>query len=212
MTDDKKSLKRFFQRNEPINVWKWAFLVLLALVLGSSIWLYTRIATPVNTIHETQTEQTKKTVSFEVASNKEEINAVVAHALNEFIEDGDIRYEVVLNDEAELIGTFQVFGHDVHFYLYLTPYVTENGNVQLKATKLSIGDLDLPITSVMNFIKKQYKVPDWVQVDSKKQLILLNLDEYKLSNGLTISAKKIDLKNDDIRFELSLPLKEIKKK
>ena len=88
----------------------------------------------------------------------------------------------------------------------------ENGNVQLKATNISIGKLNLPIGYVMNLIAKQYNLPKWVQIDSKKQLIVLNLDEYKLENGLKIKAKKFDLKNDDIRFSVYLPLEELVKK
>ncbi|MGX7419278.1 YpmS family protein [Carnobacterium gallinarum] len=211
MAEEKKKFLSSLKPKGPVNPWKWICLGLIALLLGVGIWGYSKVITPVNTIQDTKTQQVKQTVSFEVASKKAEINQLVAHSLNEFIEAGDIEYQFILNDEAELIGTFQVFGHDVQFYLYLAPYVTENGNVQLKATSLSIGQLDLPITYVMNFIAKQYKLPDWVQVDSKKQLILLNLNEYKLSNGMIITAKKIDLKTDDIRFNISLPLKEIKK-
>ena len=63
----------------------------------------------------------------------------------------------------------------------------------------------------MNLLAKQLKIPEWVQIDSKKQLIVLNLNEYKTDTGMTIKAKKFDLKNDDIRFTISVPLKEIKK-
>lgn len=193
------------------NPWKWAFLGLIAIILGLGIWGFTKITVPVNTITDTTASKNQKDVSFEVAAEKAEINRLVAHSLNEFIEDDGIKYELVLNDEAELIGTFKLFGHDVQFYLYLLPYVMENGNVQLKATNLSVGELNLPITSVMNLLAKQLKIPEWVQIDSKKQLIVLNLNEYKTDTGMTIKAKKFDLKNDDIRFTISVPLKEIKK-
>ncbi|MDT1997375.1 hypothetical protein CKN82_09850 [Carnobacterium divergens] len=209
MVEETKQRKQF---KRPINPWKWAFLILIAILLGIGIWGGTKIFVPVNTVTEQKKVQKTEDVSFEVSTHKKEVNEIVAHGIDRFIEKGDIQYQLVFNEQAEVIGTFKLFNHDVHFYLYLDPFVMENGNVQLKATNLSIGKLNLPIGYVMNLISKQYNLPKWVQIDSKKQLIVLNLDEYKLENGLKIKAKKFDLKNDDIRFSVYLPLEELVKK
>lgn len=209
MVEETKQRKQFKRPNNP---WKWSFLILVAVLLGFSIWGGTKIFVPVNTVAEQKKAQKTEDVSFEVSTHKQEVNEIVAHGIDRFIKKGDIQYQLVFNEQAEVIGTFKLFNHDVHFYLYLDPFVMENGNVQLKATNISIGKLNLPIGYVMNLIAKQYNLPKWVQIDSKKQLIVLNLDEYKLENGLKIKAKKFDLKNDDIRFSVYLPLEELVKK
>ncbi|HFF8691287.1 TPA: YpmS family protein, partial [Enterococcus faecium] len=110
-----------------------------------------------------------------------------------------------LENEALLNGTFEVLGFPIDFYLYFDPYVMENGNVQLKARSLSIGTLSLPIKDVMNMIKRNYKLPDWIEVNTDDLTIMLRLDQFRMQNGMYIKADKIDLVNDDIRFSLYLP-------
>lgn len=104
-----------------------------------------------------------------------------------------------------LNGTFEVLGFPINFYLYFDPYVMENGNVQLKARSLSIGTLSLPIKDVMNMIKRNYKLPDWIEINTDELTIMLRLDQFRMQNGMYIKANKIDLVNDDIRFSLYLP-------
>ena len=52
------------------NPWKWAFLGLIAIILGLGIWGFTKITVPVNTITDTTASKNKKDVSFEVAAEK----------------------------------------------------------------------------------------------------------------------------------------------
>ncbi|ROY09552.1 DUF2140 family protein, partial [Enterococcus faecium] len=140
-----------------------------------------------------------------INSNKEKVNQIISFFLSEYQKDSDIEYKFYLENEALLNGTFEVLGFPIDFYLYFDPYVMENGNVQLKARSLSIGTLSLPIKDVMNMIKRNYKLPDWIEVNTDDLTIMLRLDQFRMQNGMYIKADKIDLVNDDIRFSLYLP-------
>ncbi|MGY3778145.1 YpmS family protein [Isobaculum melis] len=209
MEESRRTLKQK-KRKDPTkkrNKWKIAFLFLVGILLIVTLWIGVSVFSKPATKDQSDLILKDATqVPFEIAANKVDINTVVAHYLEDFTKDSEIKYSLILDEQAELTGTFQIFGHDVSFSLFFDPYVTEDGNVQLKATHLAVGDLDLPISYVMNFVAKNYKIPSWVTVDSKEKTILLRLDKFSFNSGTQISAEKIDLKNNDIRLKVYLPL------
>ncbi|MDA9461780.1 YpmS family protein [Enterococcus mundtii] len=189
------------------NYWKYAFLILLGLIIGSTIFLGTRIFAnrepdlpEVPAITERQGDPV-----LTINTQKEKVNQLISFFLTDFQEGQDIKYKFYLENEALLNGTFEVLGFPIDFYLYFDPYVMENGNVQLKAKSLSIGTLNLPIRDVMNMIKRNYKLPEWIEINTDDLTIMLRLDQFRMQNGMYIKADKIDLVNDDIRFSLYLP-------
>ena len=188
-------------KTKKTNYWKFAFLILLGVVLGSTVFLGSRIFAnrePELPEIPALTERQGDPV-LTINSNKEKVNPIISFFLSE------IEYKFYLENEALLNGTFEVLGFPIDFYLYFDPYVMENGNVQLKARSLSIGTLSLPIKDVMNMIKRNYKLPDWIEVNTDDLTIMLRLDQFRMQNGMYIKADKIDLVNDDIRFSLYLP-------
>src|SRR5699024_3605967 len=122
---------------------------------------------------------------------------------NQFLkEEGagkNIQYELLIRDKVRLIGDLEIFGIAVPFELDLDPYVMEDGNLQLKATALSLGNLKLPISFVMSQIQKQLELPEWVTVHSEAKYLVLHLNEFELSSGIHFSMEHINLPENDIR-------------
>ena len=104
-----------------------------------------------------------------------------------------------------LTGEFEILTFPVTFYLYFDPYVMENGNVQLRAKSLSIGTLNLPVSEVMKMVKRNFKFPEWIEVNSEEQNIMIRLDKFQMGNGLFMKANRINLLDDEIQFSLYLP-------
>ncbi len=190
------------------NPWKLAFLVLIGLLLGASIFLISRMTTgrEPNYQGREETVSSEQEATFQVQLKKQQVNQIISYYLNDFLKDSGVQYDFYLEDRALLNGTFKVLGYDMQFYLYFDPYVTEEGNIQLKATSISIGSLPLPISEIMKYVAKDFDVPKWVEVLPKEQTIILHLDEFKLQNGMFVKAEKINLIDDDIRFNVYLPI------
>ncbi|MGM0212602.1 YpmS family protein [Enterococcus sp. AZ109] len=190
-----------------MNAWKIAFLVLVGILVGSGIFLTTRVLSTRETNLPPSSETTIPEGSPVLTMNmdKKKLNTVMEYFLTEYQKDSDIKYEFYLENQALLKGQFSLLGADINFYLYFDPYVMDNGNVQLRARDLSIGTLNLPVSEVMSMIVRSYKFPDWVEVSPKDQTIELKLDQFKMKNGMFIKADHIDLVGDDIQFGLYLP-------
>ena len=189
---------------KPLNWWKWLFIALVAILLGSGAYLGVKLTTPPPA--DTSSEQLiKRDPTFAINLKKLQVNAVISYYLNHYLKDSKIKYEFDLDDQAILKGKFKLLGYPVPFSIYFDPYVKENGDVQLKARRMAIGSLSVPIKTVMNYIGNSYKFPKWVVLDSKQKTILLKLNQFKMKNGMQIKATRIDLPNDKIDLNVYIP-------
>lgn len=143
-----------------------------------------------------------KSPSLFVAAKKKDLNVLI----NEFIEkenaNGPIDYKVWLEEEVELYGTLPIFNNEVEMKLTFQPKALKNGDIVLTQNTISIGKLELPTRYVMNFIRKNYHFPKWVEIFPNEHLIYIHLSDIELKNQLSIHAETFDLKNDDISFSL----------
>lgn len=195
------------------NLWKMAFFILLAVVIGFTALVYTRVTTTRTTYDANAPKVAHKNEPvLDVVLKKGQINNIVEFFFADAVKESGMDYQFTLGSDAMLDGTFQLLGHDTHFYLYFEPYVLNDGNVQLKAKHLSVGSLNVPIPAMINYISRSMDFPEWVEIDADKQLITLHLDQFTLENGMGIRANKINLIDDEISFSLFLPTKESKKK
>ncbi|MGE7367228.1 YpmS family protein [Desemzia incerta] len=195
------------QTKAPINYWKWAFLTLAAVLLGAGIWLVQQLQVqPASQeiVNETAVD-TSDVMTFSVSARKEEVTQLMNQYIEEEVAGSNVNYEVLLDETFQLAGSFQLFGFEVPFNLFMDPYVTENGNIQLKANELSLGRLNLPISFAMNQIGSQLSIPDWVVINGENETITFNLNEFQLESGMFFSAERIDLVENDILVNVHVP-------
>lgn len=204
--EEKPAPKKTFSWKD-LNKWKVAFFVLIGMVVGSTFFLFTRIAEKRDFAKHDIPALVEREGNpvLNIRSNKEQINSLIDFYLDEYQKDSDVKYDFRLENEALLTGEFKILGFPVTFYLYFDPYVMDNGNVQLKAKSLSIGTLGVPITEVMKMIQRNYDMPKWIEIDPKEETVMLRLDQFRMQNGLFLKADKINLVDDEIQVSLYLP-------
>ena len=190
------------------NKWKIGFLLLFGINLLFAIVMLSLVMFPSNG------PQTSKLnvpmgehVSFHVKSNKNDLNKLINHYLKEEAADSPIDYQIILGKEVELYGTLPFFSEELNMKLTFEPKALENGDLVLKQKSMTIGSLHLPISYVLNFISENYKIPKGVDIRPKDKLIYVNMKQLKLKSDIKIKADKFDLKKDEIRFTILVPVK-----
>lgn len=190
-----------------VNRWKVAFLVFLAVVIGSGVFLGSRLFADreINYQKSPEIVQRDGEPVLSVNANKKQVNQLIDFYLDDFQKGQEVKYDFVLENEAMLSGEFSVLGFPMKFYLYFDPYVMENGNVQLRAKSMSIGTFGLPMEEVMRITKRSFKFPEWIEMDPDEKTVMVRLDQFRMQNGLFIRANKINLVDDEIQASLYLP-------
>ncbi|MGX6977771.1 YpmS family protein [Vagococcus elongatus] len=189
------------------NFWQYAFLTLVGIILAFVIIIGVRVTGTREVEFKKAQEQLvlPDDPSFQVSTNKAQLNKVISFYLNDFLKDSGVQYTFYLENQALLNGTFKVLGYPMEFFLYFEPYVMQDGNIQLKAKNVSIGSLGLPVSQVMNQVAG-FDMPKWVEIDPKKEQIILHLDQLVIGNNIHLRADRINLVDDDIRMSVYLDL------
>ena len=133
----------------------------------------------------------KSNKNFDVSLNKTQLNSLASFYLKKIQKDQKMKYKFSIKDQAILGGSTKVLGVNVNFALALKPVLLKNGNVRLDAKSLSVGSLRLPISFVMNYAAKNYKLPDWIALNSKKKTITMDLRHMGGNDSLSYKAKTI---------------------
>lgn len=190
-----------------LNPWKAAFLFLVAVLIGGFLLLFTRLTQERENVSQIIAETVVREGDpvITINSNKEQVNRFVDFYLADLQKDAEQHYQFVLKNEALLTGEFDLLGFPVSFYLYFDPFVMANGNIQLKAKSLSIGALGLPINQVLKMIQNNSKIPEWIDIQPKEEMIILRLDQFELKNGMFFRADKINLVDNEIQLNVYLP-------
>ena len=189
--------------------WKWAFAILLGLVLGFIVFVWFQVTTPSSDQKQIATQTTQKQGQYanvNVVLNKEQLSAAVNYYLQQNQKKGAIKYRFVLDKSAILMGTTKILGKDVSFTLYATPQLDDSGNLVLKTKSVAIGSLNAPPSFVLGYIKNNYDLGKWTKINASKATITLDLNQLTKKQGIKIQGEKFDLKQDDLQFKVAFPL------
>lgn len=199
MTETRQQTKR------PHNWWKWAFIILVVLIIGTAGFVAHQVSAPVET--QTTTAPLKASnSSFEVKLNSAQVNALADNYLTKLQQGEKTKYQFIVGKKyATITGATNFLGFRLNFALNFIPKRLSNGNVILNAKGLSVGRLNIPIKYVMGYIKNHYKLPQWVSLNQKKRTILLDLNQYSKHRNLHYTAETIDMKQGTFKFLVTVP-------
>ncbi|KHD45203.1 YpmS family protein [Streptococcus hongkongensis] len=185
------------------NKWKLACLFLIAFNFALVLVIGSRLIQ----VREPNSQKLVSTVSNSVkvgtiSTNRSQINKTVASYLQDY-QKKDLIYKIYTTSSAIIFeGKYQFLGYEVPLYIYFQPIALEDGSLQLQVSSISAGTLPLPESEVLQYIKSTYKLPSFVTVNSKKSSIIVNLQEIKNGAGIYLKAKKVDLINNQITFDI----------
>ena len=197
------------KQRKKVNVWKWAFIVLAAFLVGFTLFIFKQ-ATTQNTVQKDVSSTAKSNssnhTSVNVSMDKKQLNGTINYYLKQQQKGQKIKYRFYVGNAAILMGTTKILGQNVSFSLYTTPTVTKDGNIRLYAKSVAIGSLNAPTSFILSYVKNNYSLGNGITINSKKETITLNLSKMTNKQKITVKAQKIDLKNDDFRFKVDIPL------
>jgi uncharacterized protein YpmS len=189
------------------NKWKRGFFLLLGLNGLIVIILLSMILMPAGGKEKIQgTNPNNNNVSFEVKSNKADLNRLINQYLKKEVAGSPIEYTIRLQDEVELYGTLPFFSQELDLKLTFEPEALANGDLVLKQKSIAVGSLHLPVSYVLKFIEENYKLPKGVDIQPNDKRIYVYLQQLKLKSDVKIKANKFDLIKDDITFTILVPV------
>lgn len=189
------------------NWWKWAFFVLLALILITIGTIWHAVYVPSTTAQTVETTKpVKSQASFYVELNRKQVNAIVNSYLTQLQKGQSVKYRFVIGKKyGTVTGRAKLLNVPVQFAVNFIPEKLSDGNVMLHARGMEIGRLNLPMKFVLGYIANHYKMPKWVTINANKKTVLLDLNKYSKHKTMHYSADNINMSTGTFRFLISIP-------
>ncbi|MBS4199432.1 YpmS family protein [Bacillus sp. FJAT-49732] len=189
------------------NIWKLLFMTLLSLnilfLLGIGILIF--LAVDQEPVPEKKVS-TSNMSEFLIRTEKQDLNKLINHYIEKEGLDGPIHYSVLLTDEVELYGEVQVFSQSMYLKMTFEPVALDNGDLILKQKSLSLGDVKLPVSYILKFIRDAYKLPNWVIIQPNDKQIYVSLQQMKLKSGIQVRAEEFNLVDNKISMKMFVPV------
>lgn len=187
------------------NKWKFLFLLLLVINLACVLVFVGLLFAPADELAQKKNEVSKDYVNLSVETNKADLTKVINSFLKKEAKSTPLQYKVLLTERVMLVGAITVFGKEIDMVMTFKPEVQENGDLRLQQEAFTVGQVSLPVTFVLRYINDYYNLPEWVQIDAKKQDIYVYLSEMEMKSDMKVAVDTFDLSKDELRFNLKVP-------
>ena len=186
-------------------IWKWLFLALLAINLGTFAFISSRVFNVRDQQSLGQVSKPKETTEVaKITTNRDQLNQLINTYLQDF-QTSDMSYKFYLsNSQAVLEASYQLFGQKIPLYIYFEPLALNDGSVALQVKSVSAGSLNLPTSAVLAYVKSSIKLPAFVEVLPTKDQVILHLPQLTLTDNLYLKANQLDLVSGNFTFNLMI--------
>lgn len=184
------------------SIWKILFFILLVVNLAGILFVAVRIVMPRDqaVLNQVQTSKADQKVA-QITSSTDEVNQLINSFLKPY-QTNELSYKFYISgQQAVLEASYQLFGTKVPLYVYFEPLALPDGRISLSVQSISAGSLNLPTSAVLDMVRS-YQLPDFIQVDSKTNQIVINLPKLKLADSLYLKVNQIDLSKGNFIFDL----------
>lgn len=193
-------------RGDFLNRWKIAFLGLVGLIVVGIVALVIFIESPGDSDPLPITERLAgKGSVLSVKASRNDLEALANTFIGKAMKSDPLPVTMNFEDDVILRSELIAFTIKVPINMHFDPVVLNDGNLLLKQTSMEIGPLDIPPATVLKLLRDSIKLPEWMIVRPKEEEIFINLAELPVSGNLQVRAKTLNLAEDDIVFEVTIP-------
>ncbi|MRG86317.1 YpmS family protein [Salinibacillus xinjiangensis] len=188
------------------NKWKIMFYGLAGFNIFIVIWLLLLILLPINGEEIKKIEDIDKgEAEFTISSTKENINKLVNTYLDELSKHSDINYSINIGENVQLIGTIVAFDREIPLTARFIPEVQDNGDLILNLESISLGRLELPNKKVLEYVKKNYPMPEWVVVNPGDENIYAAVTQMEMKSNFNVRVEQFNLTDENLAFKITVP-------
>lgn len=189
-----------------MNRWKIAFLGLVGIIIVGVVALVIFIESPGDSDPLPITERySGKGSVLSVKASREDLENLANTYIGKAMKGDPLPVTMKFEDDVILHSEIVAFTIKIPINMHFEPIVLNDGNLMLKQTSMELGPLDIPPASVLKILRDSIKLPEWMVVRPKEEEIFINLAELPVSGNLQVRAKTLNLAEDDIVLEVTIP-------
>ncbi|MGI8313532.1 YpmS family protein [Halobacillus mangrovi] len=195
-------MKRFFLNNK----WRTSFWLLALVNIGIIAWLLSLVFLPSSyTLVNVDKEKQSSDAEFTIVSTKKNLEQLANEYLGELSTQTVFDYSITLDRNVTLTGNIKAFEQTIPIKVELNPVVQENGDLILEQERISLGQLPLPNKKVLEFVKDNYNLPEWVVVNPNEENIYVGVTQMETASNFNVRVDRFNLNSNQLAFKISVP-------
>ncbi|KHE66957.1 YpmS family protein [Halobacillus sp. BBL2006] len=195
-------MKRIFLKNK----WRTSFWLLAFVNIGIIAWLLSLVFLPSSyTLVNVDKEKQSADAEFTIVSTKQNLEQLANEYLSELSTQTVFDYSITLDRNVTLTGNIKAFDQTIPIKVELNPVVQENGDLVLEQERISLGQLPLPNKKVLDFVKDNYNLPEWVVVNPNEENIYVGVTQMETASNFNIRVDRFNLNSNQLAFKISVP-------
>ncbi|RDY72060.1 DUF2140 family protein [Halobacillus trueperi] len=188
------------------NKWRTSFWLLALINVGVVIWLVALVFLPSSyTIVNVDQEKESPDAEFTIVSTKENMEQLANEYLSELSTQTVFDYSITLDRNVTLSGNIKAFDQVIPINVELHPEVQKNGDLVLRQEKISLGKLPLPNKKVLEFVKDNYNLPEWVIVNPNEENIYVAVTQMDTASNFNVKVDRFNLNSNQLAFKIAVP-------
>ncbi|ERI09554.1 YpmS family protein [Aneurinibacillus aneurinilyticus] len=196
-----------FESLQTKNKWKQLFWIVAGVNAGVVIGIVWLIFLPSSDINMPPIQElNEKRSEFTVSSTKQNLNQLMNSYLKTLPKNASA-YTVSLGEDVQLQGFIDAFGKKIPLIATFEPIVQKNGDLILRQKSIMIGKLHLPKRAVLEYIRDNYHMPEWIRVNVDRENIYIAVTKMKTKSDFKIKVKEFDFKQNKLTFIILVPNK-----
>lgn len=189
-----------------MNRWKVAFFILAGLIAAAVVWVVMLISTPASSTPISSYEELPgSNHSLTVETTKEDFEGIANTFIRKAMKGEPLPVTMKVEDDIILVSEMTVFSYTLPVAMHFDPIVQEDGNMILKQSSMEVGQLAIPPSTVLKILRDSVKLPPWMVVRPKEEEVFIDLSQIPVSGNLQVKAKKMNLADDEIILEITIP-------
>ena len=186
--------------------WRLAFIILLLLNLAAVVGFLIFITTPSDnfTSHQADSAPPLEGNTVVVNTTKADFEGIANTYIAQAMEGQPIPLRLAVDDNVSLSTELTIFRVTLPILLTFDPVVMPDGNLLLEQRSVEVGRLDIPPESALKLLRDSVDLPDFMEVRTAEEEVLLKLTEISLDDGISVRATSFDLEEDDIRLLVTI--------
>lgn len=188
------------------NIWRTAFFVLFGFVILAAALLIFAAVTPSDDFvsYETSAKSTVTGNSLIIRTTKEDFEGIANTFIQQEMGDQRIPLTLSVEEDVSLSTELQVFSVTLPILLKFEPVVQPDGGLLLEQKSVEVGMLNIPPEQALKLLEDSVDLPEFMEVSTAEEEVLLQLPAIPLENGMTVEALKFDLDENDIRLRVTV--------
>jgi uncharacterized protein YpmS len=189
-----------------MNKWKIGFFLLAGLVAATVSAVIVLISSTSESVPLPDIDKRNMSDNvLTVKATKENLEGIANTYVRKAVKGGPLPVTIKVSDEVLLFSEMTMFSYTVPVIMHFDPLVREDGNLILKLSKMEIGIMDVPPSTVLRVLKDSLKLPPWMTVRPMEEELFIDLSKIPVSGNLQVRAKTFNLAEDEIILEIIIP-------